>query len=240
MAHESIHSRYPRWISQNLRPQKQFLRRWNPLHKPRWTRTLIFPGALSPWMSSSSKEPWYRQLGSFIIQQMVTGLSKRTCPHIIGPRPALRKNLTQRRTTLLLVGETDKTTRQLANAIEYGKPIFPAAQFFTWVDQQGSCRTQRNCDTADFPDTSTNSEVSQTRPAAASPSPSQAQPPPPPVVHFLLLRHFRPPAPRQKPQYAPSDKPAGPGLVGRASTASSYLSSRVFRWDLPSSCPSCS
>ena len=46
------------------------------------------------------------------------------------------RNLTQHRTTLLLVGDTEKITRQITNAIEYGKPIFPAADFFTWLDQQ--------------------------------------------------------------------------------------------------------
>ena len=122
------------------------------------------------------------------------------------------KNLTQRRTTLLLVGETDKTTRQLANAIEYGKPIFPAAQFFTWVDQQQAPAGRNEIVTPQISQIPAPPEVSQTRPAAASPSPSQAQPPPPPVVHFPTAPTFPSTSTASgNLQYAPSDKPAGPG-----------------------------
>lgn len=121
------------------------------------------------------------------------------------------KNLTQHRTTLLLVGETGKTTRNLTNAIEYGKPIFPAAEFFTWVDQQQAPAESHEVVTPQIPQIPAPPEISESHIAVAPPPPSQAEPPPPPVVDFPTAPTFPPTSTTTMGlQYAPFDKPEGP------------------------------
>src|SRR5699024_9037519 len=124
------------------------------------------------------------------------------------------RNLTQHRTTLLLVGDTSKITRQITTAIEYGKPIFPAVDFFTWLGQQQAPAETHEPIPPQTPEVPAPPEVSIAPTAVAPSQQPQAEqtPPPPPVVHS-------PPAPTPptthsptaRPNHVPIDNPEIPG-----------------------------
>lgn len=110
------------------------------------------------------------------------------------------RNLTQR-TTLLLVGELSKPTRQLATAIENHKPIFAVAEFFAWTERR---RIEAAAEQPPIPKAAVAEQSHIPEPATAE-EPQDEPPSPPPNAErpsqeaALLSQHWHQPA---EPYYA--------------------------------------